>query len=101
MKKIISSATGKMAREGCLFFWDDKGSGSTERIPEIAIGAGVLDDRMTGPPVSLEVGVSAPHIGAHGAGKRGGAVLTGPNPSRLTPARLAAVHPAPFRNTFK
>jgi hypothetical protein len=90
-----------MAREGCLFFWDAKGSGSTERIPEVAIGAGVLDDRMTGPPVSLEVGVSAPHIGAHRAGERSGAVLTGPASSRLSPALLAAVQPAPFRNTVK
>jgi hypothetical protein len=55
---------------------------------------------MTGPPVSLEVGVSAPHIGAHRAGKRSGVVLTGPTPSRLTPAHLA-VQPAPVMNTVK
>ncbi len=61
----------------------------------------MLDDRMTGPPVSLEVGVSAPHIGTHRAGERGGAVLTGPAPPRLTAALLAAVQPAPFRNTVK
>ncbi len=49
---------------------------------------------MTGPPVSLEVGVSAPHIGTHRAGERCGVVLTGPTPSRLTSA-LLPVRPAP------